>query len=43
VGPVTEHVMEGNNPHGGHRLVWEGDMARVGVKHGMAEDRLLCY
>ena len=24
--------MEGNNPHGGHRYVCEGDMARVRVR-----------
>jgi hypothetical protein len=43
VGPVTEQVVKDNNPHGGHGLVWEGDMSRVGVKHGMAEVKLSCY
>jgi len=43
VGPVIEQVMEGNDPHGGHRRVCEGDMARIGVGHGMAEVKLLCY
>jgi len=33
----AEQEVEGNNPHGGHRRVCEGDMARVGVSHGMAE------
>jgi len=35
--------VEGNDPHGGQGLIWEGDMAHVGVKHGMAEVKLLCY
>jgi len=43
VGLVTEQVVEGNDPHGGPGLVWERDMARVRVKHRMAEVRLLCY
>jgi hypothetical protein len=43
VGPVTEQVLEGNYPHGGHGRVCEGDMAHVGVSHGMAEVKLLCY
>jgi len=43
VGLVTEQVVEGNVPHGGHRRVCEGDMAHVGVSHGMAEVKLLCY
>jgi hypothetical protein len=42
VSPVTEQVVENNDPHGGNGLVWERDMARVGVKHRMAEVRLLC-
>jgi hypothetical protein len=40
VGPVTEQVVEGNVPHGGRRRVCEGDMAHVGVSHGMAEFKL---
>jgi hypothetical protein len=36
VGLVTEQVVKGNDPHGGHRPVCERDMARVRVGHGMA-------
>ena len=43
MGPVTEQVAEGNDLHGGHGQVCEGDMARVGVSHGKAEVKLLCY
>jgi hypothetical protein len=43
VGPVTEQVVESNDPHGSQGLVWVRDMARVEVKHRMAEVRLLCY
>ena len=43
VGPGTEQVVEGNDPHGGHGRLYEGDMVRVGVSHGMAEVRLMCY
>jgi hypothetical protein len=43
VGPVTEQVVESNDPHGGQGLVWVRDIARVGVKHRMAEVKLLCY
>ena len=43
VGLGIEQVVEGNDPHGGHRRVSEGDMACVGVSHGMAEVKLLCY
>ena len=35
--------MEGNDPHGGHGYVYEGDTARVGVKHWMAEVKVLCF
>ena len=38
----TEQVVEGKDPYGGHRPVCEGDMARVGVSHGIAEVKLLC-
>jgi len=41
VGPVTEQVVERNDPHGGHGRVCEGDMARVGVNHGMAEGQTI--
>jgi hypothetical protein len=41
VGPDTKQVMEGNDPHGGHGRVCEGDMARVGVRNGMTEVELL--
>jgi hypothetical protein len=27
---VEKRAVEGNDPHGGHRCVCEGDMARVG-------------
>ena len=43
MGPVAQLVVESNEPHGGQGLVWVRDMARVGVKHRMAEVRLLCY
>ena len=43
MGPVTEEVVESSDPHGGQGLVWVRDLARVGVKHKMAEVRLLCY
>jgi hypothetical protein len=43
VAPVTEQVVESNDPRGGQGLVWVRDMARVGEKHRMAEVRLLCY
>ena len=43
MGPGTEQVVQGNYPCGGHGCVCEGDMARVGVSHGMAEVKLLCY
>ena len=35
--------MEGNDPHGGHGRVCEGDRAHVGVSHGMVEVKLLCF
>ena len=35
--------MEGNNPHGGHGCVCEGDTARVGVNHAMVEVKLSCF
>jgi len=41
-GPSTEQVMEGNDPHGGHGRICEGDMVRVGVGHGMIEVKLSC-
>ena len=37
MGPVTEQVAEGNDLHGGHGQVREGDRARVGVSHVMVE------
>jgi len=35
--------VEGNNPHGGHGWVCEGDRACVGVSNEMVEVKLLCY
>jgi hypothetical protein len=35
--------VEGNEPHGGHGQVCEGDKAHVGVRHGIAEVNLLCF
>jgi hypothetical protein len=35
--------VEGNDPHGGHGRVCEGDRARVGVSHGMVEVKILCF
>jgi hypothetical protein len=35
--------VKGNDPHGGHRRVCEGDRARVGVSHGIVEVKLLCF
>jgi hypothetical protein len=40
VGLGIEQVVEGNDPHGGHVRVCEGDMARVGVSHGMGKVKL---
>jgi hypothetical protein len=34
--------VEGNNPHGGHRRICEGDRDRVRVSHGIVEVKLLC-
>ena len=36
MGPVTEQVVKGNDPHRGQRQVCEGDRARVGVGHGIS-------
>jgi len=36
VGPVTEQVVKGNDPHRGRERVCERDMARVRVGHGMS-------
>ena len=38
---IQKRVVEGNDPHGGHGRVCEGDRAHVGVRHGMLEDKLL--
>ena len=35
--------MDGNDPHGGHECICEGDRAHVGVSHGMVEVKLLCF
>jgi len=35
--------VEGNDLHGGHGCVREGDMTRVGVSHGIVEVKLLCF
>ena len=35
--------MEGNDPHGGHGCICEGDTALVRVSHGMVEVKLLCF
>ena len=40
---VQKQVVEGNDLHGGHGRVCEGDRARVGVSHGMVEVKLLCF
>jgi hypothetical protein len=42
-GPSTEKVVEGNDPHGGHGRVCEGDRTRVGVSHGMVEVKPYCF
>ena len=36
MGPFTKQVGKGNDPHGGRGSVYERDMARVRVGHGMA-------
>ena len=36
-------MVEGNEPHGGHGRVCEGDRARVGVSHEMVEVKLFEY
>jgi hypothetical protein len=40
---VQKQVVEGNDPHGGHGRLCEGDRVRVGVSHRMAEVTLLCF
>jgi hypothetical protein len=35
--------VEGNDPHGDHGRVCEGETAPVGVSHGMVEVKLLCF
>ena len=40
---VQKQAVEGNDPHGSHGQVCEGDRARVGVSHGMVEAKLLCF
>ena len=35
VGPVTEQVVESNDPHGGQGLVWVTDMVCVGTKRSI--------
>jgi hypothetical protein len=40
---VQKQAVEGNDPHGGHGRVCEGDRAGVGVSHGMVEVKLLCF
>ena len=39
---VEKQAVEGNDPHGGHRCICEGDTAHVGVSHGIVEVKLLC-
>ena len=42
---VEKQVVDGNDPHEGHRYMCEGDMACVGVRrvsHGVVEIKLLC-
>jgi hypothetical protein len=34
--------VEGNDPHGSHGRVCEGNRARVGVSHGMVTVKHLC-
>jgi len=36
---VQKQAVEGNDPHGGHRRVFEGDRARVGVSHGITQKK----
>ena len=40
---VAKQAVEGNYPYGGHGSVFEGDMAHVGVSHGMVGVKLLCF
>jgi hypothetical protein len=40
---VQKQVVQGNDPHGGHRSICEGDRVCVRVSHGMAEVKLLCF
>jgi len=40
---VEKQAVEGNDPHGGNWCVCEGDMAHVGVSHGLVEVKLLCF
>ena len=39
---MQKQVVEGNDPHGDHGRVCEGDRVRAGVSHGMVEVKLLC-
>jgi hypothetical protein len=40
---VQKQAVEGNNPHGGHGRIHEGDMVHIRVSHGIAEVKLLCF
>jgi len=40
MGTGKEQAVEGNDPHESHGRVCEGDMARVGVSHGMTEVKI---
>ena len=42
MGPVTEQVVKGNDPHRGRERVCERDMARVRVGHGMSGQEISC-
>jgi hypothetical protein len=43
VGPGTEQVVDGKDPHGGYGQVCEADMGHVGARHGVVEVKLSCF
>jgi len=43
---VQKQAVKGNDPHGGHGYICDGDRAHDGVRrvsHGMVEMKLLCF
>jgi hypothetical protein len=40
---IQKQAVEGDDSHGSHWQVYEGGTARVGVRHGMVDVKLLCF